>query len=55
MQHNNNNNKKNITSMGARARKRKKTINQIQEPGTYRGHHQYEGTPTYGGKAILKK
>ena len=45
-----NNNNKNITSMalkssGARARKRNKTINQIQKPGTYRGHHQYEEPP----------
>ena len=23
-----------------------KIINQIQKPGTYRGHHQYEGPPT---------
>ena len=33
-----------------------KIINQIQKPGTCRGHHQYEGPPTiYGGKAILKR
>ena len=47
-----NNNNKYITSIalkssGVRARKRKKKIiNQIQESGTYRGHHQYEGPPT---------
>ena len=36
-----------LKSSGARAEKRKKTkiINQIQEPGPYRGHHQYEGPP----------
>ena len=33
-----------------------KIINHIQEPGTYRGHHQFKGPPTiYGGKAILKR
>ena len=28
-----------------------KSINHIQEPGTYRGHHQFKGPPTIqGGK-----
>ena len=47
-----NNNKYNfyvaLKSWGARARKRNKTkiINHIQEPGTYRGHHQFKGPST---------
>ena len=32
-----------LKSSGPRPRKRNKTINHIQEPGTYRGHHPLRG------------
>ena len=46
-----NNDNNNITSIalkssGARAQKRNKTSNHIQEPGTYRGQHQFKEPPT---------
>ena len=46
---NNNNNKYNFYSaLGGPSSEaqQNKIVNQIQEPGTYRGRHQYEGPPT---------
>ena len=45
---NNNNNRTSIAlkSSGTRTQKRNKTVNHIQEPGTYRDHHQFKGPST---------
>ena len=50
--------KKNLGFLGARCTEaqQNKILNHIQEPGTYTGHHQFQGAPTiYGGKVILKR
>ena len=36
-----------LTSSGIRAQKRNKAVNDIQEPGTCRGHHQFLGAADY--------
>ena len=45
--HNNNKTAMALKSSEARAQNGNKTSNHIQEPGTYRGHHQFYGAADY--------